>query len=259
MREPHPEFIQPLDPNIKVWRYLDVAKFLALLQKKKLYFCRIDQLGDPFEGSTSQANKKREDYIRNNRMKDPDLEKFRDLPDNEFEQIINTISFSRRDEKTSCYVNCWHINEIESFAMWSLYSNSPESICIQTTYKKLSNSLPDWVFIGLIQYIDYKNEIIPDGNILSAVMRKRKSFEHEREVRALIWSKLGAAVGGDEAREIIDGDGANLAIDLNTLIENIYVNPTSPGWFHEVIQSTASSFGLTASVHQSELAVEPVF
>src|SRR5205823_9404030 len=33
----------------KLWRYIDFAKFAALLRDRGLYFCRVDHLGDPFE------------------------------------------------------------------------------------------------------------------------------------------------------------------------------------------------------------------
>ena len=40
----------PSDDAI-LWRYLDFTKFAALLNSKALYFCRLDCLGDPFEGA----------------------------------------------------------------------------------------------------------------------------------------------------------------------------------------------------------------
>jgi hypothetical protein len=36
--------------NSKIWRYLDFTKFIDLLDKSSLFFCRLDKLGDPFEG-----------------------------------------------------------------------------------------------------------------------------------------------------------------------------------------------------------------
>lgn len=35
---------------------MDFTKFVSLLAKRALYFARADKLGDPFEGSFSQAN-----------------------------------------------------------------------------------------------------------------------------------------------------------------------------------------------------------
>ena len=39
-----------------LWRYMSLAKFLSFLQTSSLYFSRIDQLGDPFEGTLTTEN-----------------------------------------------------------------------------------------------------------------------------------------------------------------------------------------------------------
>jgi hypothetical protein len=51
MYETNPSFTTPSDGNVKIWRYIDIVKFLSLLEKRALYFSRVDLLGDPFEGS----------------------------------------------------------------------------------------------------------------------------------------------------------------------------------------------------------------
>ncbi len=38
-------------PGITLWRYLDLAKFVALLETKAIHFCRGDQFEDQLEGS----------------------------------------------------------------------------------------------------------------------------------------------------------------------------------------------------------------
>ncbi len=49
----HQCFNQPDDVSVKLWRYMDLSKFAALLQKSAITFSRADNLGDPFEGSIS--------------------------------------------------------------------------------------------------------------------------------------------------------------------------------------------------------------
>ena len=41
----------PEDLSSKIWRYVDLPKFLSLLEGASLYLARADRLGDPFEGS----------------------------------------------------------------------------------------------------------------------------------------------------------------------------------------------------------------
>jgi hypothetical protein len=42
--------------NLALWRYMDFAKFVALLTSKKLFLSRADKFEDRFEGSYSNAN-----------------------------------------------------------------------------------------------------------------------------------------------------------------------------------------------------------
>ncbi len=50
MYEKHPVFTPPPDENVKIWRYMDFTKFFSFIDKKALFFTRIDQLEDKFEG-----------------------------------------------------------------------------------------------------------------------------------------------------------------------------------------------------------------
>ena len=53
MHEQHPVFEAPSDPDLFIWRYMDLAKFLSMLQDEALHFARADKMSDEFEGSTS--------------------------------------------------------------------------------------------------------------------------------------------------------------------------------------------------------------
>ncbi|MDQ1391242.1 MAG: hypothetical protein QOF30_219, partial [Acidimicrobiaceae bacterium] len=46
----HPVFVTPSDETT-LWRYMDLPKFVSLLEKGALFFSRADKLGDPYEGS----------------------------------------------------------------------------------------------------------------------------------------------------------------------------------------------------------------
>lgn len=41
----------PNETSDKIWRYMDLAQYLALIQTGCLYFKRGDKFDDPFEGS----------------------------------------------------------------------------------------------------------------------------------------------------------------------------------------------------------------
>lgn len=166
----HPSFQSPENENVKIWRYLDFTKFVALLDKRALFFSRADQLGDPFEGSYSQASV----LERQNKVQPADAEFMK--------QVSQTMP-------KAILINCWHINEHESAAMWKLYLKSDEGIAIQSRYSRLKQSLqaaPEKVYIGKVNYIDYEVDIVPPWNGFNPFLYKRKSFEHECELRAVI-------------------------------------------------------------------------
>jgi hypothetical protein len=52
----HDLFIPPENLDAAIWRYVDFAKLVALLDTRTLFFSRADLLGDAFEGSYSRAS-----------------------------------------------------------------------------------------------------------------------------------------------------------------------------------------------------------
>ena len=55
MPENHPLIRQPQDLDAFLWRYMDLAEFVDLLQRSCLFFSRSDLLGEPFEESAKSA------------------------------------------------------------------------------------------------------------------------------------------------------------------------------------------------------------
>ncbi len=45
-KESDMKFLQPDNENAKVWRYMDISKFIWLISNNKLYFPRSDLLED---------------------------------------------------------------------------------------------------------------------------------------------------------------------------------------------------------------------
>jgi len=149
------------------------------------------------------------------------------------------------------------MNEHESAAMWRLYSKSDDAICIQTTFKELAEALPDYVFVGEVNYIDYETGIIPEKNKLNALLCKRMSFSHERELRAII---MGAPAEADIPLPFRAKDGGVLVpINLKDAIETIRVSPTSPAWFKDTVATLVKALGINIPVEQSSLSGQTSF
>lgn len=243
MFESHPQFSAPTDLGIRIWRYMDLPKFISMMDERSLYFTRSDRFTDPFEGSVPLPNvSARLKYLETNGMDD---DHYREWCDSEkWRQYVA--------------VNCWHMNEHESAAMWNLYGAS--GIAVQSTYERLRDSIVDTetVFIGCVEYLDYSKDQIPGGNLLAPFLFKRKSFEHERELRACIWKPPIRAGKADWTLVTID-HGCHVAVELPQLVQRIFVAPSAPQWFVRIVKSTVQKFGFDFQVLHSGLDDAPVF
>ena len=237
-------FTPPPDDAV-LWRYMSFTKFVSLLTTKALFFARADKLGDPFEGSLSQLNVDLSPVINSG------------IPKEQLSLLHNHI----KDQRRFVLVNCWHENEHESDAMWKLYSGSGEGIAIKTDFHSLKMSLAgkDTVYIGRVSYVDYGSTFIQENDTLGPFIHKRKSFEHEREVRAIIrkHNVIGGkrVLGGPD----IDKTGTYHEVDTSTLIKEVIVPPYAEDWFVELTKKTAEAFGLQSPVTRSSLAASPIW
>lgn len=233
----------PQDVDVPLWRYMDLTKYAAMLSTGSLYFVRADRLGDPFEGSISRHNFR----VR------PDVYKGKGIPDHAWNQLSGAFKQAR----TWAFVNSWHANERESAAMWTKYAPRAGDIAVRSTYRKLAEALPEGVHLGLVSYVDYDAEWMPEGNLLFPLFHKRKEFEHEREVRALIMAfpTNPATQVGSLAGEI----GRTVPVDFRRLIDGVVLAPTTEPWVCAVAKAVTGALKGTWSVDASSLDAAPVF
>lgn len=264
----HPEFREP-SIDSKIWRYMDLGKFLSLLDKKAMYFSRLDKLSkfDPFEGYYTRINisfgncqfdEMSEDWKVNSGVNTP--EKFYRM-----QAATKKVYDFVKANREYTFVNSWHIQEHESAAMWKLYLSNYEGIAIQSTFGKLKNSLSEYkefqVHIGQIKYIDYEKEAIPMGNLLSPFLYKRTSYEYENELRALIWTPQHGKNDATQpdANKYKDVFGLYVDVNLDELIDQIYVSPLAPEWIVDLIDSLTKKYGLRKQATQSQLSEKPMY
>jgi len=263
----HPAFLPPDQQGAKIWRYMDLAKFLSVLDKASLYFTRVDQLSsfDRFEGYYTAQNLetlKFEDMTTE--LKEASGITSRDIFDALFgfhKQTRDLVKYHR--EVT--FVKSWHVKEYESAAMWKLYLTNSEGIAIQSTYQALLDSFAEYadfeIHVGKIKYIDYNSEVIPLGNVLLPFMYKRKSFEHEDELRALIWTPQHGKndSANRSSNRYADVRGICVPVNLEVLIHKVFVAPNAPQWLAELISSLVKRYNLKVEVIQSALAAGPIY
>ncbi|PES17872.1 hypothetical protein CN488_27335 [Bacillus anthracis] len=244
-------FKEPKDENVKVWRYMDFTKLIDILERQSLYFTRSDKFDDPFEGISSKVTKeKRLQYINN-------------IDDKLRDEFREKSEFLDRKVREWTAISCWHMNECESDAMWKLYVQSNEGIAIQSTFKKLCNSfsnVEEEICIGQVNYIDYEiDDMQHKEHMLSPFVYKRKSFEHERELRAMILRIPKKGSRFDYKAQSFD-HGDYVQVNLEELIDTIYVAPTAPQWIFKLVELMLIKYGLGhKKVLKSPLLENPSF
>lgn len=273
----HPCFPQPEDGSVRVWRYLDLAKFTWLLEKQKLYFSRVDLLDDLHEGSLPKlvsANYEQElmDAIHQSRLrsfgndlesKEYQIEMARHIeilakmhPEQEIKQQMHK---RHEQNRKLFYVNCWYLGNQESEAMWRLYCPNDNGVAIQTSYRRLVNSIehdPE-LFVGRVTYVDYDHHEFPTDNILYPVMHKRISFAHEQEVRLV-------KISGPENEGLpneFSHSGISIDWQVGPVIEAIYVDPYAPQYFFEAVSAIVQHLApnMLERVRWSNMRALPIY
>ena len=229
---------------------MDFTKFVALLESGALFFPRADKLGDPFEGS----------YSRGNESLRP--EKYKKMYDEVEPELIRQINENKATfakwHRQWTFISCWHMNPAESAAMWQLYANSNEAVAIRSSFYRLANALDEFTFIGTVEYIDFEKDWIPETNTFYPYVHKRLSFSHERELRA-VYVELPTNENGIDMNAVPPDVGIEKPVNLNQLIESVYVAPTSPVWFERLVKNVCHRYSLETNVHKSALDNEPFY
>jgi hypothetical protein len=152
------------------------------------------------------------------------------------------------------------MNEHESAAMWKLYVKSDEGIAIQSTYSKLLHSFYDsddyTLFVGTVKYVDYNKEVIPIDNMFYPYIHKRRSFEYERELRAIITPIEKKSKG--LTFQPLPKEGVHVPINIPSLVEMVYVSPTCEIWFEDLVRSVLKTYQVEKTVKRSSLADDPI-
>ena len=211
------EYTEP-NPGDKLWRYMDLAKFLSLVSHKALYFAAAKTFKDPFEGAKGLiCNKQSWDNFY--------LEFFREAILTAPGQDIRKLTEKKIKTDSHRLLN---------------------AIAIQTTTRQLYVSVgrDPRIDIGKVSYIDFTKRF---SSINGSFWFKRKAFEHEREVRAIIRDFQQKS------------NGIYIPCDINELIEKIYVSPYAHKWFFDLVVEILKKYRINKKVLQSELIQRPFY
>ncbi|MGE6955014.1 hypothetical protein [Staphylococcus capitis] len=240
--ETHRDLTDALPETAFLWRYMDLSRFVDLLQSKELHLARADQMQDRWEGVFGPTNAAMRPALYGN-----------DSP--ALGELFKTME---EHSRTHTFLNCWYASDYESAAMWSIYDRVGRGVAIRTTKERLKRALTGSkpVYGATVEYVDYSNHYVSERNSFHPFLCKRRSFEHEREYRLMTtWSPQPIDDEGNIAPgSDIPPTGVRESVDLDDLVERVYVSPEAPGWFHGIVHRLVTDYGHDWVVEHSDLS-----
>ena len=215
-----------------IWKYYTLPDFICLLQEKKLFFTRVDLASDPNEFPITEK----------------DAQSFSFATMEEYISEVNRI-------KGKSYINCWRMSEFESFGMWKSYSDIRTGVAIKTTVKRLIDSCNSQmnsdnnrdITIGKVRYINNVDESTQMQrerlNFLYVVLSKTKPYENEQELR------LTFECASNDTLEV----SKPVNVNLQTLIQDIYIGAEAKPYHVEAIKNMLSLYGINVNVTKSNV------
>jgi hypothetical protein len=212
---------------------MDFARFMQMIQTKTLWFSRQDQFEDPLEGTYT----------------DGELAHLHSLPKDpvgpDGSGIADGYLRGPKFMRATVFVNCWRSGSSESLAMWDLYGKGSGIIAVKTTVALLKQAMETWhepVFVAAVGYIDWK--LAPwDNNFLVMCARKDLSYQHESEVRAMIWNMR--ALGNSSEL------GIHVPFDPQLFLTEVVVGPREQGWITPLVKEVMATYRMSHPVNTS--------
>jgi hypothetical protein len=200
-----------IHPQQALLRYMDFWKFEDLFQKQSLYFSRADKFKDPLEGMPSP------DGVQGTSASDIAFQKTALWVEPCYEEQLAYRAIA----KGCTFVNCWHINTIDTPAMWDAYTKSNESVLVVTTQERLEASLKQQVVKSGVKYVSSETPRTEFGD-RSLFFYKDEQYSFEQEYRLLVdLMMLGGSVSPDDRADF----GRHIPVDLSMLVQFILPHP----------------------------------
>lgn len=259
-----------LNRSTRIQRYMDLSKFLHILESKQLFMCRIDKFEDKLEGglttindffysgaaealsnlvnnslpsnlgrdcnspeSIEEAQRRRKEYEENSRNKSF-MTVFGDIKLSEKVTYKDVI----KSQKKWFDVSCWHsnIDDIESIAMWKIYGNDINSVCITTTIGQLLDSIEEDKDVDLliqkVEYIDHRADhySLEVDSKFAPFVHKHKAYKFENEIRLIAYNH-----SNDPLTDRVDA-GSLIRLKSNNFINSVKVSPEAHEWFFNLVK-----------------------
>jgi hypothetical protein len=225
----HPRITTP-EADTVLWRYMDLWKFLDLVESNSIFLSRADLFEDKYEGLI--ANKKVQELDEKHKLKE-----------------LN--DFSENTLKKCTYISSWNGEKDETYPLWKIYTDYRNAISIKTSINNLIKSLETEIestqFIGKVNYVDFNSpNYVFRANTFQFFLEKRDYFKFENETRIITELQYN---GFEELLKL--PTGIRIKVNLNTLIEEIKIAPLGDENFKKIIERKLNEKEIDASVSYS--------
>jgi hypothetical protein len=227
-----------LEDGQKLWRYMDLSKFISLIDKKALWLARADTFRDKHEGRFPDDMRKL-------------IEQAYKTFDDDGSSIVKDADDFQDYLRKNTYISCWHKNFDENMVMWEIYGRDTNALAIQTTVERMKESLDPSPLSGhslILKNVSYKraDEIPGALPYEECCFIKRPHFSFEEEVRISLdtYSRFNPIKRTPY--------GYHLPVLIIGLIERILIHPDSPDWFADVVTSITRMYEVHATVERGQ-------
>ena len=218
---------------------MDFPKFMAMLESSSLFFSKASKLAK-LEGEYSKVQKSEKLDLQGNQ-------------DTEKSKLDSNLQENGTEiQKETVFINCWHLNHYEQDLLWGYYAGK-NCIAIQSTFGKAIKSFeqsPIEIIGGSVSYIDFDSKTLEESHPLFPFVYKPVFFSNEHEVRFITFTKFSEYELFRKYEKVF---GRNVIVDLNELIETIYLSPESSSWLHELVESICNRYELNKKIILSKL------
>lgn len=237
---------QDKDKSKWLWRYMDLSKFVHLLNRKAIFFTNANRFEDKREGLLHTPRNVRAMNI---------LAKMAEIQDENSYKDPNEWQRTLRDQMA---VSCWTQASSESVALWKMYTNGIDGVCIRTNLDTLLEQFnSEKIPVLLHKKVTYSG--LGKIDELDAFFRKTPEWAFESEYRFLVNMAGGLNMNAFKPNENEPSffgfrSGVYVPVEPLQVIKEIRVHYQAPNWIYEDIKALTKNFlGTDQIVNRSEL------
>ena len=234
---------QPHPSNV-VWRYMSLEKFIYLLLESKLVFTQAARFTDQNE------------FALHIRRVEAELNKRNRPPEALYEE--EELAMDRtKTLKAQTYVSSWSLGRFESYALWKIYlGGSTTGVAVRTTVSRLQKSIETSLYDLAIAKVRYTNYLPADAGYDDLLIcSKMSSYDYEKELRLYFTHIQKPGSGWAAFLPTTQPPVLGVDVDLNELIDTIYLSPFSGEWFRTSFRKMIKKLApnLKAEIKTSEV------